>query len=240
MLKDATILVAETEVGKKEYTDLLDKLSSENIAILSPPFDTDEFLILPEKTIFRKKFGIPLEKKVIMFLGRIHYIKGNDFLIRGFAEALKKRTDLHLVLVGSDDGHMEECEDLVRSLGIEENVIFTGFLAGKEKNSALVDADIVVQLSRFEQGAWAPLEGVLCKTPIIVTSNTGTGEDVKRIKAGYLVDFDDDEGLAATILSVFNNYDEAMNITLEARTHIIDNLSMNARIHEYTELYKLE
>jgi len=80
----------------------------------------------------------------------------------------------------------------------------------------------------------------LCKTPIIVTSNTGTGEDVKRIKAGYLVDFDDDEGLAETILSVFNNYDEAMSLTLEARTHIIDNLSMNARIHEYTELYKLE
>ena len=240
MLKDATILVAETEVGQKEYTDLLDKLSRKNIAILSPPFDTDEFLILPEKTMFRKKFGIPLEKKVIMFLGRIHYIKGNDFLIRGFAEALKKRTDLHLVLVGSDDGHMEECKDIVRFLGIEENVIFTGFLAGKEKNSALVDADIVVQLSRFEQGAWAPLEGVLCKTPIIVTSNTGTGEDVKRIKAGYLVDFDDDEGLAETILSVFNNYDEAMSLTLEARTHIIDNLSMNARIHEYTELYKLE
>ena len=41
-----------------------------------------------------------------MFLGRIHYIKGNDFLNkRDFAEALKER--LFLVLVGPDDGHME-------------------------------------------------------------------------------------------------------------------------------------
>ena len=67
------------------------------------------------------------------------------------------------------------------------------FLEGNDKNSALVDAEIVAQMSRQEQGAWAPLEGVLCKTPIIVTADTGTGEDVKRLNAGYLVDFDNNE-----------------------------------------------
>ena len=70
-------------------------------------------------------------------------------------------------------------------------------------NSALVDAEIVVQLSRFEQGAWAPLEGVLCKTPIIVTADTGTGEDVKRLNAGYLVDFDNNEILGSKQSLIF-------------------------------------
>ena len=238
MLKDAKALVAETDVGRKEYIQIIPKLNDEDIEVLSPPFDTDEFIKLPEKGKFRQKFNIDLSKKVVMFLGRIHYIKGNDFLIKGFAEALKKRRDLYLVLVGPDDGHMEECKKLVSDLNISTNVLFTGFLGGEHKNSALVDADIVVQLSRFEQGAWAPLEGVLCKTPIIVTSDTGTGEDVKRIDAGYLVDFDNNEMLSERIINIIDNYDEAKKLTLNARDHIIEKLSMNARIHEYTDLYK--
>tara|TARA_Y200000002_G_scaffold359812_1_gene344455 strand:- start:866 stop:2008 length:1143 start_codon:yes stop_codon:yes gene_type:complete len=238
ILKDAKVLVAETDVGRKEYIQIIPKLKDEDIKVLSPPFDTDEFIKLPEKGKFRQKFNINPTNKVVMFLGRIHYIKGNDFLIKGFAEALKKRSDLYLVLVGPDDGHMEECKKLVSDLNISKNVLFTGFLGGEHKNSALVDADIVVQLSRFEQGAWAPLEGVLCKTPIIVTSDTGTGEDVKRLKAGYLVDFDNNQMLADTIINILENYNKAEDITLVAREYIIKNLSMNARVGEYTELYK--
>ena len=237
ILRDAKVLVAETDVGRQEYIEIMPELDKNEIIILSPPFDTDEFIDLPQRGAFRTKFNLGSERKIVMFLGRIHYIKGNDFLIKGFAEALKKRDDLFLVLVGPDDGHMKECKDLVNNLGINNQVLFTGFLGGEHKNSALVDAEIVVQLSRFEQGAWAPLEGVLCKTPIIVTADTGTGEDVKRLNAGYLVDFDNNEMLAQTIIDILNDYEDAKKLTLTARDFIIENLSMNARIGEYTELY---
>ncbi|MAV82236.1 MAG: hypothetical protein CMI90_02075 [Pelagibacteraceae bacterium] len=238
ILKDAKVLVAETEVGKQEYLEIMPELNDKNIVVLSPPFDTDEFLSLPKRGVFREKYKIDNDLKVVMFLGRIHYIKGNDFLIRGFADALKLRPDLYLILVGPDDGHMDECKKIVEDLDITKNVLFTGFLGGEHKNSALVDADIVVQLSRFEQGAWAPLEGVLCKTPIIVTSDTGTGEDVKRLKAGYLVDFDNNKMLADTIIEIIENYEDAKDLTHIARDFIIKNLSMNARVGEYIDLYK--
>jgi glycosyltransferase involved in cell wall biosynthesis len=237
ILRDAKHLIAETVVGRDEYLSIMPSLVAEEVIVLSPPFDTDEFISLPDKGLFREKYQIDPNLKVVMFLGRIHYIKGNDFLIKGFAEALKLRPDLFLILVGPDDGHMEECKKIVDELDISSNVLFTGFLGGEHKNSALIDAEIVVQLSRFEQGAWAPLEGVLCKTPIIVTADTGTGEDVKRIKAGYLVDFDNNEMLANTIINILDNYDDAKKLTIEARDFIIENLSMNARIGEYTDLY---
>ena len=114
---------------------------------------------------------------------------------------------------------------------LEENVTFTGFMGGKDKNEALVASDMVVQLSRFEQGAWAPMEGVLCGTPIVVTSDTGTGEDVKRLKAGYTVDFDDVKMLSTTFDNILQNYDEALKVT---DTFIIENLSMNARVVSIT------
>ena len=110
-------------------------------------------------------------------------------------------------------------------------------MGGKDKNEALVASDIVVQLSRFEQGAWAPMEGVLCGTPIVVTSDTGTGEDVKRLKAGYTVDFDDVKMLSTTFDNILQNYDEALKVTSTARTFIIENLSMNARVGEYYDLF---
>ena len=111
-------------------------------------------------------------------------------------------------------------------------------MSGKEKNEALKDSDVVVQLSRLEQGAWAPIEAVLCETPIIVTSNTGSGEDVKKLNAGALVDFDDNEGFSNQLIEIFNNYDSWKIKTKKARDYIFKNLSFDTRIKEYIELYK--
>lgn len=238
ILKNANILLAETQVGINEYFELSNIIDKNKVAILSPPFDTDEFLHLPNKGKFRKKYDISMDQKVISFLGRVHYIKGNDFLIKGFSEFLKKNGNSKLVIIGPDDGHMDECKKIVKNLDITDKVIFTGFLGGEYKNSALIDSDIVVQLSRQEQGAWAPLEAVLCETPIIVTAHTGTGEDIKRLDAGYLVDFDDIEGLCKIFNHIFENYELAKKKTIKAKNHIELNLSFNSRVGEYTNIYK--
>jgi glycosyltransferase involved in cell wall biosynthesis len=237
ILKNASVLLAETEVGVDEYIDLDKTIIRDEVIVLSPPFDTDEYLELPKKGDFRKKYNISLDEKVISFLGRVHYIKGNDFLVKGFAEFTKYSQNSKLVIIGPDDGHMVECKKIVDDLGIKDRVIFTGFLGGEYKNSALVDSDIVVQLSRQEQGAWAPLEAVLCETPIVVTRHTGTGEDIKRMNAGYLVDFDDVKGLSDIFTDIFDNYDSAMSITLKAKQYIEQHLSFNYRVGEYTNIY---
>ena len=49
VLQDAAFLIAETEVGLQEYLDVDPTISRSKIAVISPPFDTDEFETLPEK-----------------------------------------------------------------------------------------------------------------------------------------------------------------------------------------------
>jgi len=134
ILKNASFLISETQIGLDEYLDLDSNLINKNIVILSPPFDTDEYQNLPNKGVFRNKYNIAEKLKVISFLGRVHYIKGNDFLIKGFAEYVKKNQNIKLVIIGPDDGHMTECKNLIKQLKIEKYVIFTGFLAGEYKN----------------------------------------------------------------------------------------------------------
>lgn len=237
MLNDAAWVVAETQVGVQEYLDIEPNLDRSKLIVLSPPFDTDEFQVLPERGAFRKELGIEADEPVIMFLGRINHIKGNDFLIKGFAHMLKDCPDARLVLIGSDDGHMDDCKRIASELGVSDRVMFPGFLAGNKKLSALVDADIVAQMSRQEQGAWAPFEAVLCGTPIIVTDHTGSGEDVRRINAGETTKFDDVEDLASKLLGILRNYKAAKVKTMAAKHYIESNMSFNGRIGEYTSLY---
>ena len=238
MLHDADFLIAETEVGVREYLDIDPTLNPDKIIIISPPFDTDEFKNLPQKGDFRSKYRIDPSDKVIMFLGRVHHIKGNDFLIKGFKKLCDLRDDCTLVIVGGDDGHMDECKSLTNKLELSEKVIFTGFIGGSEKNSALIDADIVAQMSRQEQGAWAPFEAVLCGTPIVVTEHTGAGEDVRRVDAGKTVAFGDETGLAEVFDDILNNYQEAKELTRSAKLFIEEKMSMNARAQEYVDVYQ--
>lgn len=235
ILKDASRVIAETEVGADEYRKF--GVEKERIVILSPPFDTEEFSQLPPPERFRSKFSIK-EKHIIMFLGRINWIKGLDFLVEGFKEVSRQRSDVILVIVGPDDGYRQRLEKLINSLGLSERVLFTGFVSKKDKLSGLVDADVVVQTSRYEEGAWAPFEAVLCGTPIIVSSHTGAGEDVKKIDAGYLVEFGNKEDLCDKIQYVLNNPDIAKQKAKRAKEFIENNMSMSKRIIEYEELYK--
>ena len=142
------------------------------------------------------------------------------------------------MLVGPDDGYEDSLKKLAKELLIDKNVHFVGFKSGNSKNEILQNSDIVVQLSRFEQGAWAPIEGLLCGTPILVTRDTGSGEDVKRLDAGYLVGYEDTDEFVAQVNYIFNNYEEALKKTNKAKEYIINNLSMEARMNEYVELYK--
>lgn len=234
ILKDASKVIAETEVGVKEYEEL--GIKNEKIVLIPPPFAVEEFSQLPAVGRFRSKHSID-QKYIIMFLGRIHHIKGLDFLIESFHELTQLRNDVILAIVGPDDGYKSALVDLIDRLNLSNKVLFTGFLGGQEKLSALVDADVVIQTSRYEQGAWAPFEAVLCGTPIIVTGHTGAGEDVKRLDAGYLVELGNTKQLAELILRILEDPAEAETKARQAAEYIRKNMSMTKRIEDYEKLY---
>jgi glycosyltransferase involved in cell wall biosynthesis len=237
ILRDARYCVGETELGVREYIDL--GVPPERVVRIPPPFPVEEFADLPERGLFRARHGFVDSERIVMFLGRIHWIKGIDLLTESFARLASRRRDVRLVIVGPDDGYRSELEALIAGLKLHDRVSFTGFLGGREKLSALVDADVVVQTSRYEQGAWAPIEAVLCGTPIVVSDNSGAGEDVRRMNAGYLVRFGDLDDLAGAIGHVLDNRAEAITRTLAARDFVEKNLSMAAELDKYEHLYDL-
>lgn len=234
ILRDASRCIAETEFGVGEYKEF--KVNSDNIVLITPPFPVDDFSHLPLKGHFRSKYSIK-ENHIIMFLGRINWIKGLDFLVESFFELTKDRKDIVLVIVGPDDGYKSTLMRLIDKLNLSSMILFTGFLGGENKLSALVDADIVIQTSQYEYGTGVPFEAILCNTPIIVSKGTGSSKNVSRIEAGYLVEFGDKIELKDTIQFILNNPSEARIKTQKGKEYILNNLSMKKNVELYEIMY---
>ena len=234
ILRDSSRVIAQTGVGVNEYKEF--GVNQDKIALIPPPFDIDEFSQLPPPGLFRQKYNIQ-EKHIVLFLGRIHWIKGLGFLVESFNQLAKSKNDAILVIVGNDDGYKSTLDKLIKELDLSNKVLFTGFLDGVDKLSALVDADVVIQTSLYEQGAWAPIEAVLCNTPIIVSSNSGAGEDVGRLDAGYLVKYGNKNELGDMMQYVLDNSVEAKNKTQRAKEYIKANLSLEKGVGKYEWLY---
>lgn len=234
ILRDASKCIAETVVGVHEYKEL--GVYHDKIVLITPPFTVDDFSHLPPRGLFRSKYSIK-EKHIVMFLGRVNWIKGIDFLVESFYELTKYRDDVILAIVGPDDGYESTLEELIDKLNLSSRVLFTGFLGGDDKLSALVDTDVVVQTSRYEQGAWAPFEAILCNTPIIVSSNSGAGEDVRKIDAGCLVEWGNKKELRDAMQKILDDPTEAIIKTQKAKEYIIKNLSMEKNVEKYEMVY---
>ncbi len=234
LLRDVARAIAETDVGVAEYRQV--GVGEDKIALIPPPFAVEEFAQLPPRGLFREKYGIR-QKHIVIFLGRVHWIKGLDFLVDSFYELTRDRDDVLLAIVGNDDGYRGTLEKRIVGLGIGDRVLFTGFLGGADKLAALVDADVMVQTSMYEQGAWAPFEAILCRTPIIVSSNSGAGEDVDKIDAGYLVEYGNKADLKDKLQHVLDNLPEARGKAKRAKAYLECHRSFARGVEDYEKLY---
>jgi len=184
LLRDASKVIALSRVEADQYRRM--GVPEEKIAIIPNGIDLSEYANLPPKGAFKKKFGIPEDKKVILYLGRIHRSKGIDLLIKAYAYLIEKmgNKDAVLVIAGPDDGYLNEAKALADSLGIYNSVMFTGFISSEDKLKALVDADVFVTPS-FYGFPMTFLEACATGTPIITTTLGDTLEWING-NVGYV------------------------------------------------------
>jgi glycosyltransferase involved in cell wall biosynthesis len=201
MLKDATKVVAASQMEASQYKSI--GVDKDKIVIVPFGIDLTEFENLPERGKFRRKYGITDNQKIILYLGRIHKIKGLDLLLEAFTDVSRNLNNVKLVIVGPDDGYLYTMKRLIADLGISSNVLFTGPLYGQEKLKAYVDADVYVLPSFYEDFGLTVLEAIACGTPVIVTDRCGTA-DVVDGQAGLVVPRDKGQ-LSSAILNILSD-----------------------------------
>ncbi|WP_462315838.1 glycosyltransferase [Methanobrevibacter sp.] len=199
ILHDASRAFALTEVEKEQYLKM--GVSKDRIDIVPLGIDINEYNHLPDEGKFKSKHGIGSEERVILFLGRIHEIKGLDLLVKSFARI--SEDDVKLAIVGGDYGFKEELENLIETLDLTEKVIFPGVLTGENKIEALVDCDIFIMPSRYESFTTSGLEAMACFKPLILTKNNHIQTWVKD-NTGLVCEFDE-EDLSNCIETLLND-----------------------------------
>ncbi len=239
ILKNASFLLAESKKGVEEYKKIIPGLLDSQLRIVYPSFDLEEFARLPDQGRFRKSQKLSSEVNIVMFVGRLNPIKGLEFLIRSFAKFASNSPNSKLYIVGEDEGagYKASLVDIAKGYQLEDSVVFSGFLTGHDKLSAIIDASVLVQCSRQEQGPRVPFEAVLLGTPVIVTKHTGSGEMVAQFDAGQVVEYNNTEQLSQSLQSVIDNLEYARNRTNKAAIKIKESMSMEKVVSQYWVLY---
>jgi len=163
----------------------------------------------------RQKYALP--ERYLLYLGGFDQRKNVYTVLRAFALLVSKQPQARLVVVGKLPGRnsplFPDPHRLVRELGVEESVIFTGWVAEEDKPSLLSGAAAFLFPSLYEGFGLPALEAMACGTPVVASNRSSLPEVVGE--GGILVEPTDAESLAEAMEALL--VDDALRAELRQR-----------------------
>jgi glycosyltransferase involved in cell wall biosynthesis len=173
------------------------------ILMIPNGINPEEFQNLPSRWELEQLYPRLAGKLVVLFLGRLHPIKGLDILARAFGKIARGRDDLCLLVVGPDSaGYQAEVVKILETDGVLDKVVFAGMLSGHEKLAALGGADVCVIPSYSEVRSIVALEAMASGLPVIITRQCHFPEAADA-KAGLVIEPEVNQ-LAAALEKLLN------------------------------------
>ena len=189
----------------------------------------------PEQGKFRAKHPALAGRDFILFVGRLHPIKGIDLLTRSFAHARKRGMELDLVIVGPDDGARAGVESLARELGISDRVHFTGGLFGEEKRDAFAACTIFAHRPRFEGFGITVVEGLASAKPVVTTKECRLDGAAEAGALRQAADTDDAFGDA--LYEIATSPERARALGARGRAWVLEMLDWESLVRRVDESY---
>jgi glycosyltransferase involved in cell wall biosynthesis len=165
-----------------------------------------------------------LDKRILLFLGRLHPKKGCDLLIEAFSRVCHRDKSLHLVVAGPDESGTEAgLRMLADSLGVQDRITWIGMLNDDAKWGAYRAADAFALTSHSENFGIVIAEALACGLPVLITDKVNIWREIDRGGAGF-IETDTSAG-ATTLLERWMNLSDTERIEMRerARTCFLDN-----------------
>ena len=154
--------------------------------------------------------------EIITYIGRLHSRKGLDYLIKAFNLVLDERPNAHLILAGPDYGYKDVLQKLVKDLGLETHVHFTGFVNPDKRLLLLNSSDIFALPSWRENFGISIAEAMACAIPVLVSKNVCIQNEIVEDGAGIATDLSVDQ-IALAILRILS--DEQFKVQMGQRAY---------------------
>ena len=150
--------------------------------------ETAAFADATADDFFRRYPGL-YGKKIVLFVGRVHFVKGLDILMDAFAALAPEIADAVLVVAGPDEAGLgRRLAARLAKHGLEERMIFTGMLDGATVRSALKAAAVLALPSRGENFSLTVVEAMAAGLPVVVSPEVGVASDLAEAGAGLVVE----------------------------------------------------
>lgn len=182
---EASLVVATSQLEQEEL--LGSGVPPEKLVVRYNGIDAVPASEFPSRGGFRAKHSISPGEPLLLFLSRLIPRKGAEMLIESFAEICPSSGRLVIAGPEGEPGYLARLQECARSSGVSARVIFPGALYGKEKLSALVDSDIFVLPSRYENFANVAAEAIACGVPVVISRNCGIRTLVEG-RAGLVIE----------------------------------------------------
>jgi glycosyltransferase involved in cell wall biosynthesis len=139
--------------------------------------------------LLRQNLECPIDEPIILFLSRLHYKKGLDYLIPALGKLQDRRFTFVIAGTGTP-AYKAEIQALLVSAGIEERTQMLGFVEGEQKDLLIQGADLFALTSHSENFGISVLESLVVGTPVLVTPGVGLATVVRDRHLGYVSDLD--------------------------------------------------
>lgn len=141
------------------------------------------------KILLRQKYKIPLDKKMLLFVGRLDRIKGVDYLIKAFKVIANEELNAHLYLIG--DGNFKKYQPLCSSY--EDRITFCGKIYSEKLADFYQMSDLGIIPSLHEQCSYVAIEMMMYGVPVIGTNSTGLDEMIEDGVNGFKISLQETE-----------------------------------------------
>lgn len=188
----------------------------------------------------RKQWDIPPGSPLIGIVGNLNPFKGHGDFLRAAAQIKKQVPDARFIIVGrrltTAPGYWERLQQLTAALGLEHDVIFTGFR--DDIPSILAALDVFVLASIRESCPNAVLEAMAMKVPVVATDVGAVSELVADGRTGTIVPPHSPEAIAAAVLEhLARTPDQTETMTSAARRRVQTEFSLDRIAQRQQELY---
>lgn len=230
---DSVIALSENHVTESRF---LQKYS-QKLVYIPNGVNFEEFDIPHTKEESRNTLGLPVNSKIILFVGSLVSRKAPDILLKSMKEVLVDYPDAYLVFVGSGPLR-NELENIAVNLHIQDNIKFAGYVSDSTVKALYYKAADLFVLPSLEGEAFPNvlLEASVCGLPLVVSGCECFKAIVKDGYNGLLTNTGDKNDLADKIICLLNNEKKLNKMGCNA-TDFVKNLSWEKIAQDTEQVY---
>lgn len=206
-------------------------------------FQADRYKVPSSEVCDEVRREFSLDKSfVIGNFARQNTLKGQEYLVRAFAQLHKEMPSSRLLMVGDGATH-EALRELAGELGLVSNgksttakVLFAGWR--KDARRIMSAVDVVVHPTLLDSFPQVMIEAMALARPLITTPAAGPADQVKDKVTGMIVPMRDSDAIYRALCWTREHSAEAELLGRRAREYVLSNLDIRQVVQSYEAVYQ--